>query len=66
MQASLGELNDIHMARSIAERLAGEADDPKAAFAGGLAAGVRACRSAGLLKTAQAAYDRVLEAERFW
>ena len=66
LQGALGDLNDIHVARGIAERLAVQAGGPEAAFAGGLLVGSRAAEEAGLLKDARAAYERVVEAEPFW
>jgi len=66
LQSALGELNDIHVGRALAQRLALEAGTPEAGFAAGLILGARSCQRKMLLKAADRAYDRFCEARVFW
>ncbi len=65
-QGVMGELNDIHVGRSVAERLAAMTGQPEAAFTAGLLAGVRFRHEDALLKQAAKAYDSLLETKPFW
>ncbi len=67
MQDALGALNDIHVGRQIAARIAREAGTAEIGFAAGALAGARAaCDETKLLKVAARAYDRFAALEPFW
>jgi triphosphatase len=67
VQDALGALNDIHVGRQIAARVAREAGTAEAGFAAGMLAGARAAGDeTRLLKTAARAYDRFAALDSFW
>jgi CHAD domain-containing protein len=66
LQDALGELNDIHVGKTLAQGLALEAGAIEAAFEAGLIAGARSGRETLLLERAGKAYDRFARVGRFW
>ena len=75
LQDSLGQLNDLEVARAQGQRLAeaggraageGVIQGARQAFAAGLMIGARAQAEKPLLKEAAKLHERLVEAERFW
>lgn len=66
LQDALGELNDVHVGKSLARSLARDVSDVEAGFEAGLIAGARAGREPELLARAGEAYGRFAEVDRFW
>ncbi|MEO8811640.1 MAG: CHAD domain-containing protein, partial [Caulobacteraceae bacterium] len=65
LQESLGELNDIAVARVLAAAFAASAD-PSAALAAGRAVGRREAAEGALLRDADRAWRRLMRTHRFW
>ena len=66
LQDALGELNDIHVAQDLAQRLAQAAGTPEAGFVAGLILGARSPAESSLFAEAAAAYDRFAKVKPFW
>ena len=66
LQNTLGDLNDIHVAEGLAERLAARAGTPEAGLVAGLIVSARAPSGKVLLAQAVTAYDRFREVDTFW